>query len=305
MSKKLSYDEQNEILIEKMLKNLGQALENASSSCIPEYTQKNVKYRASAGLKGTIIREELSNCCKWCHDLAGEYEYGKEPSNVYARHDNCKCIVLFKSEKGKYHDVWSKKEYDTYEEAVNSAKLHEYEKSKRIAKNKGESCVDAKLKWESYKITDPTVGDLNYAEVDGVKYIDGINNAKVVLDYSIKEKITADIISKSLGVNIKMVPRVLYPQYKRTPDYLINGLRFDRKELKGSSHNTVAGAVKSLKREGRIQAENMVLVITENSLNRQEVLYYLKQAYASKHYMYLNTTIVMEKEEIIAIFERI
>ena len=118
MSKKRTYAEENENLITTAIENAGTALENASSSTLTEYIQENVEYRASAGLKETIIREELSNCCKWCHDLAGEYEYGTEPNDIYRRHDNCKCIVLFKSAKGKYQDVWSKKQYDTRNNAV-------------------------------------------------------------------------------------------------------------------------------------------------------------------------------------------
>lgn len=118
MSKKRTYAEENENLITTAIENAGAALENASSSTLTEYIQENVEYRASAGLKETIIREELSNCCKWCHDLAGEYEYGTEPNDIYRRHDNCKCIVLFKSAKGKYQDVWSKKQYDTRKYAI-------------------------------------------------------------------------------------------------------------------------------------------------------------------------------------------
>ncbi len=118
MSKRHTYEKENENLITTAIENAGAALENASSSTLTEYIQENVEYRASAGLKETIIREELSNCCKWCHDLAGEYEYGTEPNDIYRRHDNCKCIVLFKSAKGKYQDVWSKKQYDTRKYAI-------------------------------------------------------------------------------------------------------------------------------------------------------------------------------------------
>ena len=312
MSKKSTYEEENKNLITTAIENAGSALENASSSTVTEYIQENVEYRASAGLKETIIREELSNCCKWCHDLAGEYEYGTEPDDIYRRHDNCKCIVLFKSAKGKYQDVWSKKEHNSLAEArqdrLNAIKQEsekEYSKLKRIAKDNGESCVDAKLKWESKRVINPTVEEKEFAVVDGVKYVNGKSDAKVKLDYSVREKETALLLSKKLGVNIELIPRVLCPQEKRTPDYLINGMRFDRKGIKGGTHNTIGNAVGSLKKDGRIQAENMVLDISEGSLSRDEALYYLRQAYDSKHYKYLNTTIVIDKEEIVAILERI
>ncbi len=151
MVKRRKIEEGNENIISTAIENAGAALENAASSAVTEYAQENVKYRSSAGLKETIIREELSNCCKWCHDLAGEYEYGTEPSNVYARHDNCKCIVLFKSAKGKYQDVWSKKEYETKKSARNEKikilKLND--NSDRIERMKLSSTKSTKISLEA------------------------------------------------------------------------------------------------------------------------------------------------------------
>ena len=43
--------------------------------------------------------------------------YADAPKDVYRRHANCKCIVLCRTEKGTYQDVWSKKEYKTQREA--------------------------------------------------------------------------------------------------------------------------------------------------------------------------------------------
>ncbi|MCF0230660.1 MAG: hypothetical protein HUJ76_13325, partial [Parasporobacterium sp.] len=57
------------------------------------------------------------NCCDWCSSLAGIYEYGTEPKDVYKRHDSCRCTVTFKSEKSGYRNVFSRKEYETYREA--------------------------------------------------------------------------------------------------------------------------------------------------------------------------------------------
>lgn len=70
--------------------------------------RKNASFQASAGLHPRIVRETDGDCCKWCLDLAGTYDYESAPSEVYARHANCGCTVEFRPGDGKRQDVWSK-----------------------------------------------------------------------------------------------------------------------------------------------------------------------------------------------------
>lgn len=73
-----------------------------------EAVRKNASFQASAGLHPRIIRETDGDCCKWCLDLAGTYDYESAPPEVYARHANCGCSVEFRPGDGKRQDVWSK-----------------------------------------------------------------------------------------------------------------------------------------------------------------------------------------------------
>lgn len=100
---------------------LGQTVDNICQSFLDDWTRENARLSASAGLRATITREEVSKCCDWCHGLAGTYEYGNEPKDIYRRHDNCKCAVIFKRDKEPYQYVWTKKKYSTYEEARNNS----------------------------------------------------------------------------------------------------------------------------------------------------------------------------------------
>ena len=43
--------------------------------------------------------------------MAGRYEYGEEPDDIYRRHDNCDCTVTFENGR-KRQDVWSKREWE-------------------------------------------------------------------------------------------------------------------------------------------------------------------------------------------------
>lgn len=116
-----------------LLKNLGDALENVSHSFYDYYVEANVKARQALGVKQQVIRRQVLRCCDWCADLAGIYTYPNVPSDVWARHNNCRCQVTFISERnGTYKDVWSKQEYKTQREArVNRLKeIEELDKFK-------------------------------------------------------------------------------------------------------------------------------------------------------------------------------
>ena len=43
--------------------------------------------------------------------MAGRYEYGTEPEDVYRRHDNCGCTTIYENGRQR-QDVWSKKKWE-------------------------------------------------------------------------------------------------------------------------------------------------------------------------------------------------
>lgn len=96
---------------------LSSTIENICISFLDEFNKANAELSAEVGLKAYIIREEVFKCCDWCHAVAGKYVYGTEPKDIYRRHDNCKCMVLFKRGKEPYQDVWRKKKYESQKEA--------------------------------------------------------------------------------------------------------------------------------------------------------------------------------------------
>ena len=90
---------------------------NVVQSFFDNYLKSNADFRNSAGFRMTVIRESVGACCAWCQDLVGVYDYDNRPSDVYARHQNCTCVVMTKTERGTYQDAWSKKEYGEYRDA--------------------------------------------------------------------------------------------------------------------------------------------------------------------------------------------
>lgn len=67
-------------------------------------------------MKCFIVRTTDGKCCKWCTAIAGRYEYGNEPHDVYRRHDNCGCTVIYESGRQR-QDVWTKKTWEVPEGA--------------------------------------------------------------------------------------------------------------------------------------------------------------------------------------------
>lgn len=72
------------------------------------------KFRSRAGLKCWITRKTDGKCCEWCDKMAGRFEYGEEPDDIYRRHDNCGCSVTFENGRQR-QDVWSKREWEAPE----------------------------------------------------------------------------------------------------------------------------------------------------------------------------------------------
>lgn len=90
---------------------------NIVQSFYDNFLKSNADFRSKAGFKMTVIRESIGKCCDWCQSLVGTYDYDSRPSDIYARHKNCTCVVVTKTERGTYQDAWSRKEYGSQRDA--------------------------------------------------------------------------------------------------------------------------------------------------------------------------------------------
>jgi len=87
------------------------AMENFSQNIVDQTVKANADFHAKAGLSPKIIRKAERKCCKWCRALAGEFDYSDLPDDIYRRHDNCRCTVLYDPADGskKLQNVHTKK----------------------------------------------------------------------------------------------------------------------------------------------------------------------------------------------------
>lgn len=66
---------------------------------VDDTIKKNAEFQSSVGVRATVIRIPAAGCCPWCDDLAGEYTYPGVPSEVFTRHDNCRCTIDYNGER--------------------------------------------------------------------------------------------------------------------------------------------------------------------------------------------------------------
>lgn len=97
---------------------LKEPIVNNSEAFYDDFIRKNAEFRESIGLKAVIIREASSNCCDWCANLEGVYDYLSAPKEIYARHEFCRCDVTYQTER-KSQNVWSKASWASTQDEIN------------------------------------------------------------------------------------------------------------------------------------------------------------------------------------------
>lgn len=107
----------DDITLEEALVWIREPIVNNSEAFFDDFIRENAEFRSNAGMKSTITRVAEYKACDWCKNLEGTYEYGKHPSEIFARHEFCRCEVTFTSNRTS-QNVWSKKSWKSSEEEL-------------------------------------------------------------------------------------------------------------------------------------------------------------------------------------------
>ena len=99
---------------ETIVRRAGAPVENVAKSFHDDYIKKNAKFRNDAGLKCYLVRTTDGNCCDWCTQIAGRYDYATAPDDIFRRHDNCGCTTIYENGRQR-QDVWTKKSWEVPE----------------------------------------------------------------------------------------------------------------------------------------------------------------------------------------------
>ena len=109
------------ITLEEALIWLAEPIINNSEAFFDDFIDSNAKFRNDVGLKATLTRTVAPGCCDWCAEMAGTYDYGKAPPNIYRRHEFCRCTVTYQSGKTS-QNVWSKRTWESSTEEIDRRK---------------------------------------------------------------------------------------------------------------------------------------------------------------------------------------
>lgn len=91
---------------------LDEPVKNFSQSIVDDTARANMTFQAKAGLKPKVRRIVVANCCDWCKEIEGTYEYADAPYNIYQRHRYCRCRVEFYPGDGRMQDAHTKEWVD-------------------------------------------------------------------------------------------------------------------------------------------------------------------------------------------------
>ena len=89
---------------------LDKPVQTHAESVVDKFVRANAKFAEAAGLDPVIVRTAEADCCPWCADLEGTYSYSEvraAGSDVYRRHNNCRCITeYFPGGGNRAQNVW-------------------------------------------------------------------------------------------------------------------------------------------------------------------------------------------------------
>lgn len=138
---------------------------------------------------------------------------------------------------------------------------------------------------------------MEYWEQDGIKY--HVDGKHVVLDYSEKEKDVAEWLAQKFGFKVQMAPRVNFPKNIPSPDYLVNGMKFDLKEITGSGKGTIDQNT----RKAKTQAENIVYDVTKSILTDEEIKKQLEDIY-KRNRRGLETAVIKRGRSLVDVIKK-
>lgn len=261
-----------------------------SQSIVDDSIRKNAEFHHKVGLSPKIVRRVVGHPCKWCKSLEGSYNYPEVPKDIYRRHGNCRCTVDYHPGNGKKQNVHTKRWAEDKKKSV-------IEHRKKIGlPDNDKPYVSVKKEWLKHS-KKGSVSDMEYWEQDGIKY--HVDGKHVVLDYSEKEKDVAEWLAQKIGFKVQMAPRVNFPKNIPSPDYLVNGMKFDLKEITGSGKGTIDQNT----RKAKTQAENIVYDVTKSILTDEEIKKQLEDIY-KRNRRGLETAVIKRGRSLVDVIKK-
>ncbi len=133
---------------------------------------------------------------------------------------------------------------------------------------------------------------------DGNDYT--VDGRFVQLQHTQHEKEIAELIARTFGGEIFLLPKINYPQGVPTADFRFRGEDFDLKTIKVSNKNTIYNRIKNSVE----QADNFIIDITMTEYSEADFIRQIENVFSSTHTKSINTVIVVRNNEVIGVYKR-
>lgn len=87
---------------------LDEPIKNFTQAVADDCVEKNAEFHKGLGFEPKLIRKAEANCCDWCNEIDGVYDYSEAPDDIYRRHRFCRCTVEYDPGKSKKQNIWTK-----------------------------------------------------------------------------------------------------------------------------------------------------------------------------------------------------
>lgn len=112
---------------------LAEPIINFSMGVVTMMVHDNCDFQYDAGLETRIKRTASVDCCEWCRNLAGDFDYMKSSSEIFRRHKYCRCLVEYKEPYSKAINVHTNREVSEKDIARLNRKRKSEEKNVKAA----------------------------------------------------------------------------------------------------------------------------------------------------------------------------
>ena len=134
--------------------------------------------------------------------------------------------------------------------------------------------------------------------VNGTAYQE--DGKHVILRPTAQEREIADVLGRKYGKTVELIPQVMFPQGIQTPDYLIDGERFDLKSPTGCGKNLLYGLIAKKQK----QAHNFIIDLTSCPLDMEELEKQAEDLYRSRRTGFLNLIVFMKNGDVVKVLGR-
>lgn len=164
-----------------------------------------------------------------------------------------------------------------------------------------EKYIDVTNNWLNNNIKKGKVKIAKYYIYNNIKY--NIDNKYVILDYTLKEKEVAIWLANTFGGILYILPRINFLKNIKTPDYIFKNEKWDLKTL-GKEAISNTRAVDNVIKKSKKQTDNIILDITNTSINKENIINQVKRVFTTSGREWLQKIMIIDNYKLIKIYQR-